>query len=288
MKRVHLLFYSILVSLTAYAQLDAPAAYQVYEGNNLWNKQKGDTAYVFADVAYIRDYPDTDANLLDSLTHGTMLLIASDGYNPRTIRGYKAPWNDVQYEKNGALKTGFIWLGLLALERQTEDYGNPFIHGLLRYEKPSEHGGDRYICEVKYLTPDHNLIGKTHYPVDLYHQTYTTSKLLPNMGLEGIQYIHRVGFHGEACGIPTVHYYLGWNGKSFVDMFSKHAVGDAGVSYYEETILFPAEHNLDHTLIIKDIVEGEVIDYDAEDLQYSEIRRREKYSWDGKQIRPRP
>ena len=71
-------------------------------------------------------------------------------------------------------------------------------------------------------------------------------------------------------------------------MFSKHAVGDAGVSYYEETILFPAEHNLDHTLIIKDIVEGEVIDYDAEDLQYSEIRRREKYSWDGKQIRPRP
>ena len=108
------------------------------------------------------------------------------------------------------------------------------------------------------------------------------------MGLEGLQYIHRVGFHGEACGIPTVHYYIGWNGENFVDMFSKHAVGDAGVFYYEETILFPAEHNLDHTLIIKDIVEGEVIDYDAEDLQYSEIRRREKYSWDGKQIRPRP
>src|SRR5690606_41879815 len=106
MKRVHLLFYSILVSLTAYAQLDAPAAYQVYEGNNLWNKQKGDTAYVFADVAYIRDYPDTDANLLDSLTHGTMLLIAGDGYNPRTRRGYGAAGQEDKYEENGALNAG--------------------------------------------------------------------------------------------------------------------------------------------------------------------------------------
>ncbi|WP_196939123.1 hypothetical protein [Sphingobacterium pedocola] len=284
MKRFYILF-SMLVSFATYAQLDTPAAYQVYEGYNLWNKQKGDTAYVFADVAYIRDYPDTDGNLLDSLTHGTMLLITSDGYNERTIRGYEAPWHEVQYEKNGHIKKGFIWLGLLALGRQIDDQGNQFIHGLLRYEKPSEYGGNAYICEVKYLTPDNKLMGRSHYPVYRNGQTYTESKLLPDMGLEGLRYIHRVGFYGEACGIPTTHYYLGWNGENFVDMFSKSSVSDAGVSYYEEKILFPIEHHLEAGLIIKDIVQGEIIDYEAEELQYSETKHRQNYSWDGKRIR---
>lgn len=274
----------MLVSFATYGQQDKPADYEVSEQYNLWNIQKGDTAYVFADVAYVRDYPDTYGVLLDSLTHGTMLIITSNGYNERTIRGYEAPWHEVQYEKNGHIKNGFIWLGLLALGRHVDAKDNQFIHGLLRYEKPSEYSGNAYICEVKYLTPDNKLIGKGHYPVYRNGQTYTESKLLPNMGLEGIQFIHRVGFHGEACGIPTTHYYLGWNGQNFVDMLSKSSVSDAGVSYYEEKILFPSEHNLDHTLIIKDIVEGEVIDYEAEDLQYSEIRRREKYLWDGKHI----
>lgn len=68
-------------------------------------------------------------------------------------------------------------------------------------------------------------------------------------------------------------------------MFSKSAVSDAGVSYYEEKILFPSEHNLEPGLIIKDIVQGEVIDYEAEELQYSETKHRQKYSWDGKRIR---
>ena len=285
MKRFYLLF-SMLTSFVAYAQSDKPAAYEVYEGYNLWNKQKGDTAYVFADVAYIRDYPDTDGTiLLDSLTHGTMLLLTSDGYNERSIRGYNAPWHEVQYEKNGQIKRGFIWLGLLALGRQVDDQGNQFIHGLLRFEKATAYGGNLYICEVKYLTENQKLLGRGHYPVTKVGQTYTTSKLLPNMGLEGLQYIHRVGFYGEACGIPTTHYYLGWDGENFVDMFSKSSVSDAGVSYYEENILFPVEHHLEPGLIIKDIVQGEVIDYEAEELQYSETRHRQKYSWDGKHIR---
>lgn len=275
----------MLMSFATYAQLDTPAVYQVYEGYNLWNKHKGDTAYVFADVAYIRDYPDTDGTLLDSLTHGTMLLIASDGYNERTIRGYEAPWHEVQYEKNGHIKKGFIWLGLLALGRQIDDQGNQFIHGLLRFEEATAYGGNLYICEVKYLTADQKLLGRAHYPVPKDGQTYTTSKLLPDMGLEGLQYIHRVGFYGEACGIPTTHYYLGWNGENFVDMFTKSSVSDAGVSYYEESILFPAEHHLEPGLIIKDIVQGEVIDYEAEELQYSETKHRQKYLWDGKHIR---
>lgn len=115
-------------------------------------------------------------------------------------------------------------------------------------------------------------------------KTYAESKLLPNMGLEGLQTIHRVGFHGEACGIPTTHYYVGWNGQHFVTMFNKSSVSDAGVFYHEEIILFPSEHNLDSNLIIKDIIEGEAIDEQAQELKFKETRSREKFLWDGKVV----
>lgn len=44
---------------------EQPAAYILEEGYDFWMKEKGDTAYVFADVAYIRDYPGTKGKLLD-------------------------------------------------------------------------------------------------------------------------------------------------------------------------------------------------------------------------------
>ncbi|SFS82824.1 SH3 domain-containing protein [Sphingobacterium wenxiniae] len=285
MKKNLLCLIFILTSIITYAQEDRPAAYEVYEGYNYWGNNKGDTAYVFADVAYVRDYPSTSSVLLDSLTHGTMVTIISDGYNESIIRGFAAPWHEISYLKNGQIRKGFIWLGLLALGRHVDGQGNQFIHGFLRFEPPTSYGGgNEYLCEVKYLTPQQELIARQYYPVTRDGQNYSDSKLLPNMGLEGLQSIHRVGFHGEACGIPTTHYYLGWNGQNFVTMFSKTSVGDAGVYYYEEKILFPSEHHLDPTLIIKDIVEGEVIDYDAEELEYKETKRREKYTWDGKSV----
>jgi len=263
---------------------DKPAAYEVYEGYNLWNKQIGDTSYVFADMAYVRDYPSTQSVILDSLIHGTLVVIKSNGYNSSHIRGFHAPWHEIAYIKDGKARQGFIWLGLLALGRHVDALGNQFIHGFLKREKESEYDGSSYLCEVKYLTPNQHIIARYTYSVDLSDQTYAESKLLPNMGLEGLQTIHRVGFHGEACGIPTTHYYVGWNGQHFVTMFNKSSVSDAGVFYHEEIILFPSEHNLDSNLIIKDIIEGEAIDEQAQELKFKETRSREKFLWDGKVV----
>jgi hypothetical protein len=52
-----------------------------------------------------------------------------------------------------------------------------------------------------------------------------------------------------------------------------------GVKY---KLLFPSEHKLGSSLIIKDINEGEVIDPDQKELTYKECKERIKYSWDGK------
>ena len=284
MKRAVLLALFALFTILAFGQQDKPAAYAVYEGYNYWNKQQGDTAYVFADVAYIRDYPATSAVLVDSLCEGTMLLIQSEGYNESTIRGFSAPWHEVSYQKDGQTKKGFIWLGLLALRQQLDQQGNQFLYGLSGLKEAYADEGSQYTCVLKYLSPQHKRIAEISFPVENAGQSYTDGKLLSNMGLPGLQAIYRVGFYGEACAVPTTHYYMGWDGQHFVNMLTKNSVSDAGVYYYEENVLFPSEHHLDPTLIIKDIVEGEVIDMDALEPEYKETRHREKYRWENQEL----
>lgn len=264
-----------------YAQEDA-AAYIVEDDYGFWQKQVGDTAYVFADIAYIRDYPSTRGRLLDSLPQETALIIKSESYNNAMARGFEAPWRRVSYVKDGQRKEGFIWSGLLALGRLVSEEGNIFSFGFLRYEKETSYSPAAYMLQVKCFDRNKNLKSKDYYPAELDEQRYSEYKLLPSMGLSGLQNIFRIGFLGEACGIPSYYYYFSWNGQEILPMFSRYTVGDAGIYYYEEKILFPSEHNLDPNLIIKDIEEGEVIDENAEEYQYKKKRKREKYIWDGK------
>lgn len=266
---------------TSNAQEEA-RAYVVDHGYNLWNKQIGDTAYVFADKALIRDYPSLEGKIIDSLTNGSSVIIQSEPYNPSTIRGFNAPWHKISYRQNNQNKEGYIWLGLLGLGRHAANNGGQFIHGFVRYEKETSYSEAAYLLEIKYLDQQNSLLARKYYPVNLMDQSYTDSKILPNMGLSGLESIHRIGFYGEACGVPTTHYYFSWNGEAFETMFHKSSVGDAGIYYYEETILFPSEHKLADNLILKDIEEGEVIDDTASEPQFKIKRKREKYNWDGK------
>ncbi|SMG43989.1 hypothetical protein [Sphingobacterium psychroaquaticum] len=268
-------------SLSGHAQQDEPAAYAVNEEFNLWNKNKGDMAYVFADVAYIRDNPGLYGKVIDSLQVGAPVIIRSEGYNTMMIKDFYAPWHKIEYLVGSSKKEGFIWLGLLAFNINKDNEGNIWLYGFNKYMNRSNDESTVNLCEVKLLDKNTNLIAKTSYLVTMGGQTYTDAKVFGNMGLEGIRAIHRVGFHGEACGISTEYYYIGWTGSDFVRLPGKSSVSDAGVFYYNEKLLFPSEHNLDPTLIIKDIEEGEVIDIDAEELEYKIKKKRTKYLWNG-------
>ena len=281
MVRKVLLFLLCLAAITLHAQ-EQPAAYALVDEYNLWGVNKGDEAHVFADVAYIRDYPSLKGKILDSLTVGTPITIRSDGYNQMLIKDFYAPWHKVEYHINGKLKQGFIWLGLVALKANRDKEGQLWLYGFNKYTNRSKDEEDLSLCEVKLLDQDNQYLGKTSYLVALNGQSYTESKVLGNMGLEGLKAIHRVAFMSGACGVPSDYYYLGWTGTDFIRLPGKSSVSDAGVFYYEEKLLFPSEHQLEPNLIIKDIIEGEVIDDSAEELNYKETKKREKYIWDGK------
>lgn len=282
--KILLLSLLLCLSTIRLSAQNEPAAYILEDGYNFWNKQVGDTAYIFSDIAYIRDYPGIKGRLLDSLTQETPLIVKSENYNNTKVKGFEAPWYKVAYVKDGKKKEGFIWAGLLSLGRQQNKLGDVFSYGFLRFEKETSYSPAAYMMEVKCFDHNGSLKAKDYYPAELSEQRYSELKILPDMGLSGLSNVIRIAFFGEACGIPTYHYYFSWNSKEIIPMFSRYDVGDAGIFYHEEKILFPSEHKLDANLIIKDIEEGEVIDENAQDYQYKKIRKREKFMWDGKVV----
>lgn len=268
-------------SISVRAQ-ERAAAYAVDEEFNIWNKKLNDTACVFADIAYMRDYPSLTGVLLDSLSAGTKVIIKSEAYNNTLIKDFYAPWHKVEYMIGTQKRSGFIWLGLLALGSNIDKEGKLWMYGFNKYLNRSNDEAHLSLCEIKVLDASLHIINRTSILITKGEQTYTEGKVLDNMGLAGLQAIYRIGFFSESCGVPTDHHYIGWTGTEFLDLPGKSNVSDAGIFYHEEKLLFPSEHKLGSSLIIKDINEGEVVDPDQKELTYKERKERVKYSWDGK------
>lgn len=279
----HIILFFVTLPLWSYSQ-NTPAAYAVSDEYTIWNLSVGDSAYVYADNAYLRDYPGLNGNIIDSVAVGTTLIVHSPAYNSSKIKGFSAPWQEVTYQKEGQTKRGFIWLGLLALGRQQDSSGYQYLYGYERFFPSTESEPDYYSCAIKRLNPQQQLVAKFNFRSDYQGQLYTTCKILPSMGLDGLQQIFRVAFVGEACGIPSYYHYAGWNGKNFVELPARYSVSDAGVFYYDEQIQFPSEHQKEKNIIYKNIEEGEVVDENADEPDYKINKRQEKYRWDGQRF----
>jgi len=249
---------------------------------NLWNIQKGQTATIFVEKAYIRSAPGLSSKLVDSLTHGSTITINSDPFKGATIKNFYAPWHQISYTKNGQLKQGFIWLGLLALGKQVDKEGLQYLFGFDRFIKQRNDEEPAYfLTTVKLLNAQDSLIASQSYTFPFTGQLSAQGKLLSGMGLNTVKQILRMEFLSGACGVPSEYYYVAWTGQKLINLPSRYAVTDAGAFYYDEKILFPSEHKKNNQLIYKYIEEGEVKDDGAETPNYRISTREEHFQWDG-------
>lgn len=280
MKKTLFLIVFTILSLSTHAQ-DEAAAFELNQEFNLWNFQRGDQAYVFADVAYIRDYPSLESKVIDSLAEGHQVVIRSEAYNGNTIRGFYAPWHEVTYTKDKKQAKGFIWLGLLAFNGSRNEAGELFIYGFKKYRTNNGYS-PYYESELKVFNKKQEFLTKEIFHAEVNGQSAIETKILSGMGLENIQNIHRVSFLGEACGIPSRSYYFAWNGTNLIHFPEKMNVSDGGIFYHEETILFPSEHKGDPKMIYKNIIDAENISEDYENPTFIETKHQQEFTWDGR------
>jgi hypothetical protein len=129
------------------------------------------------------------------------------------------------------------------------------------------------------LNADHKLLDQKTIEKSISESAYFEGKVLGDLGLKKVQDIYRISFNGEACAIPSLFYYFGWNGKQLLLLPEKYSVSDAGSFYHSENFIFPKEKGGKPGLIIKQIEEA-VNEEETGDV-FSVTESSEVYTWDG-------
>lgn len=270
--------FAFLLSHTSFSQT-------TNEGFNVWAFSKDSSAYVFTNKAYIRSAAGTKAAITDSLGFGSRVIIKEQLEQYDQIRNIIAPWLSVSFVSNGVSKKGYIWLGSLAL-RKISSAGIDYLYGIDRIVKEKLDGSEyaKYAVQLKAADAAGRIIDTKEFRTDGGEAgNFTDIKSLGNTKLENLTDVVRISFGGEACGIPTYYYYYGFTGEKLLALPGKYTVGDAGVFYHSETLLFPNESGGQPGKIIKLTEEEEVLEDETANKKekVKKTNTREIYFWDG-------
>ncbi len=265
---------------------------EIKSENYFWhfNYEEKTEGIIGSKNCYIRENSSTDSRLLDSLQIGEKIKIISTSDNTLNIKGLDLSWIEIEYYKNNEIKTGYVWKGFIAVGSSTK--GNTTFLTTIdsKFSKKVkqddyEYEGGFYRISIKAIDSENKIISEKSYSKELSESYFFQNSAISSWGLKDLNSIYRISFSGEACGIPTLHYYFGWNEKEFLLLPEKYDVGDAGVFYHTEEFIFPKEKGGQTNTIIKTIKEAENTDENTNTYDFLVTKTTEYYSWDGKNFK---
>jgi hypothetical protein len=249
--------------------------------NYYWNGTENYEALISAANCYVREKPSSNSILLDSLQVGKEIKVIKSTENDFKIKGINVSWVEIEYKnREGILSKGFLWKGFLAVGFTKKDE-NIYLTGIDKIEikKEKEYETPYFSISVKVLDANNVVLDEKIIQKNITESAYFDDKAIGDLGLKNLQDIYRISFNGEACAIPSLFYYFGWNGKKLISLLEKYTVSDAGSFYHTENFIFPKEKDGKPNLIIKQIEEGVSTDEDAEVYDITVFN--EVYKWNG-------
>ena len=273
MKKV--LFFLLMMFVTlSYSQDE-------YNHNYYWNLQDNTKAIVGFPTCYVRKSPNASSIVLDSLQLGSEVMVKKTSESLYKLKGINVSWVEIEYKnKLEETKFGCIWKGLLALN-YVKNSSFTYLTTIDKIEKikSQEYFNENFFITVKILNKENQLLDAFIIKKCLSESSYFQNKTIGHLGLSQLQNIYRISFSGEACGIPTFHYYFGWNGSKLLTLPEKMNVADADVYYHSEEFLFPSEKGGKPDMIIKKTEEAELIEETVH--VYDMLNEEEYYKWNG-------
>ncbi|KDN53678.1 SH3 domain-containing protein [Flavobacterium seoulense] len=251
--------------------------------DSYWIERENNNAIIGVKNCYIRNAPSINAKLLDSLQMGKEVLILKSTENKLKIKGINVSWIQIQYtNKSGETQTGFLWKGFLALGFQ-KNKQNTFLTTIDKIETITKNNFEQEMFSIsaKILDQDNNLLYQKTIQKNITDSYYFEDKTIGGLGLKNISEIYRISFSGQACGIPSLYYYFGWDNKKFLELPEKYSVGDAGIYYYYENFIFPKESGGKPDLIIKKVKQAEGNNESKEYYSFNVSEWSETYKWNG-------
>ncbi len=252
--------------------------------NGVFAFEENSTQKIFTDATRVRQFPDLNAPILDSLDTNQIITIKAETDKVLKLGEKIANWYSITYEKNNVRSVGYVWGGNLCIGFHNRS-GKDFLFGIIRTEKKFDNVYHQEylqnIASVKVMNAKELLTEQSFETGSGESLSYGTFSIENNKGLKNVEFIIKALVSGEACGIPSYEQYLLYSKGKLVALPQLMSVADADVFYHSENYFFPTDKGGKSGLIIYNMEEME------KDENEKETKKNDKktYTWNGEKIK---
>lgn len=256
-------------------------AQEEIDADGIFNFEENKPQKIFTAGARIRQSPEINAQILDSLQPNQQVIILKKEKTVLKLGGRVASWYEISYQKDGQTSKGYIWGGSLCIGYRNKN-GYDFLWGLIKTvakkdpQFPAETISQN-IAAVK-MMEGHAVIDEVSFETGSGESlSYGNFTIESNHKLKNVGFTIKATVSGEACGIPGYDQYILFTGKKLIALPQLTSVGDADVYYHHEAFIFPNDKGgIPNAFIFK-----------MEEMERDEKDREKKkkdlktYLWDG-------
>jgi len=253
--------------------------------NGIFYFEENKTQKIFTDFTRIRQSPNVNAPILDSLQTNQQILILKQEETILKLGERRANWYKISYQKGDKTSEGYVWGGNLCVGYRTKN-GYDFLFGLTKTinKKDKEYPEiviKQNIASIK-MVEGNTLIDEVSFDTGSGESlSYGTFTVESNHKLKNVEFTLKAMVSGEACGIPSYDQYVLVKDKKMIVLPQLMNVGDADVYYHSEQFVFPNDKGGIPDAFIFKMEEMEKDEKDREKKKNSS----KTYLWDGNSYR---
>jgi len=231
-----LILFSVLVMQIFSAQEEVYA-------NGVFSFEENKTQKIFTDFTRVRQEPNVNSQILDSLQTNQPILIIKKDEKILQLGERSSNWYKVSYQKADQTLEGYVWGANLCVGYRTKN-GYDFLFGLTKTisKKDKEYPEIvimQNIAAIK-MVEGNALIDEVSFDIGSGESlSYGTFNIESNHKLKNVEFTLKAMVSGEACGIASYDQYVLVKDKKMIALPQLMNVGDADVYYHSEEFVFP-------------------------------------------------
>ncbi|WP_326982559.1 SH3 domain-containing protein [Chryseobacterium sp. MYb264] len=254
---------------------------EIEYANGIFNFQENKTQKIFTDGTRIRQSPNVNAQILDSLQTNQLVLILKQDETILKLGERRANWYKISYQKDDKTSEGYVWGGNLCVGYRNKN-GYDFLFGLTKTinkkdKQYPEINIQQNIASVK-VVEGNTLLDEVSFETGSAESlSYGTFTIESNHKLQNVELTLKAMVSGEACGIASYDQYVLFKDKKLITLPQLMNVGDADIYYHSEEFVFPNDKGGIPNAFIFKMEEMEKDDHDREKKK----KASKIYLWDG-------
>lgn len=249
--------------------------------NGVFSFEENKIQKIFTDWTRVRQSPNVNAQILDSLPTNQQILILKQDETILKLGERRANWYKISYQKGEVTSEGYVWGGNLCVGYRNKN-GFDFLFGLTKTinKKDKEYPEiiiGQNIAAVKVIEGN-ALVDEVSFETGSGESlSFATFGIESNHKLENVELTLKATVSGEACGIASYDQYVLFKAKKLIALPQLMNVGDADVYYHSEEFVFPNDKGGIPNAFIFKMEEMEKDDRDREKKK----KALKTYLWDG-------